>query len=133
MFAGNGGSAADAQHFAGELVSRFCYDRPGIAGLALTTDSSTLTAIGNDYGYDRIFSRQIEALGRVGDVFVGKKRGVRIKLARLRQRQKPLNEVVNRLQIVIRPSQNVFQESAFGVRADGAEYARLERGPFEGD
>ena len=71
MFAGNGGSAADAQHFAGELVSRFCYDRPGIAGLALTTDSSTLTAIGNDYGYDRIFSRQIEALGRVGDVFVG--------------------------------------------------------------
>ena len=71
MFAGNGGSAADAQHFAGELVSRFYYDRPGIASLALTTDSSILTAIGNDYHYERIFSRQIEALGRPGDVFVG--------------------------------------------------------------
>jgi D-sedoheptulose 7-phosphate isomerase len=71
MFAGNGGSAADAQHFAGELVSRFYYDRPGIAGLALTTDSSILTAIGNDYHFERIFSRQIEALGRPGDVFVG--------------------------------------------------------------
>jgi D-sedoheptulose 7-phosphate isomerase len=71
MFAGNGGSAADAQHFAGELVSRFYYDRPGIASLALTTDSSILTAIANDYQYERIFSRQIEALGRSGDVFVG--------------------------------------------------------------
>ena len=71
MFAGNGGSAADAQHFAGELVSRFQYDRPAIAALALTTDTSNLTAIGNDYGYERIFSRQIEALGRSGDVFVG--------------------------------------------------------------
>ena len=71
MFAGNGGSAADAQHFAGELVSRFYYDRPAIASLALTTDSSILTAIGNDYHYERIFSRQIEALGRSGDVFVG--------------------------------------------------------------
>jgi D-sedoheptulose 7-phosphate isomerase len=71
MFAGNGGSAADAQHLAGELVSRFYYDRPAIAGLALTTDSSILTAIGNDYNYECIFSRQIEALGRSGDVFVG--------------------------------------------------------------
>jgi D-sedoheptulose 7-phosphate isomerase len=71
VFAGNGGSAADAQHFAGELVSRFYYDRPGIASLALTTDSSILTAIANDYQYERIFSRQIEALGRSGDVFVG--------------------------------------------------------------
>jgi D-sedoheptulose 7-phosphate isomerase len=71
MFAGNGGSAADAQHFAGELVSRFYYDRPGMASLALTTDSSILTAIGNDYHFERIFSRQIEALGRAGDLFVG--------------------------------------------------------------
>jgi len=71
MFAGNGGSAADAQHFAGELVSRFYYDRPGIASLALTTDSSVLTAIGNDYQYERIFSRQIEALGHSGDIFIG--------------------------------------------------------------
>lgn len=70
LFAGNGGSAADAQHWAGELVSRFYYDRPGLAAIALTTDSSILTAIGNDYGYDYTFARQIEALGQAGDVFV---------------------------------------------------------------
>ena len=70
LFAGNGGSAADAQHWAGELVSRFYYDRPGLAAIALTTDSSILTAIGNDYGFDYAFARQIEALGRDGDVFV---------------------------------------------------------------
>ena len=70
MFAGNGGSAADAQHWAGELVSRFYYDRPGLPAIALTTDTSILTAIGNDYGYDYTFARQIEALGVEGDVFV---------------------------------------------------------------
>jgi D-sedoheptulose 7-phosphate isomerase len=70
LFAGNGGSAADAQHWAGELVSRFYYDRPGLPAIALTTDTSILTAIGNDYGYDHTFSRQIEALGQEGDVFV---------------------------------------------------------------
>lgn len=69
LFAGNGGSAADAQHWAGELVSRFNFDRPGLAGIALSTDTSILTAIGNDYGYDYVFARQIEALGRAGDVF----------------------------------------------------------------
>lgn len=68
LFAGNGGSAADAQHWAGELVSRFYYDRPGLPGIALTTDTSILTAIGNDYGYDYVFARQIEALGQQGDV-----------------------------------------------------------------
>jgi D-sedoheptulose 7-phosphate isomerase len=68
MFAGNGGSAADAQHWAAELVSRFNYERPGLAGIALTTDTSALTAIGNDYGYERLFARQIEALGRRGDL-----------------------------------------------------------------
>ena len=68
MFAGNGGSAADAQHWAGELVSRFNFDRPGLAGIALTTDTSILTAIGNDYGYDCVFARQVEALGRKGDL-----------------------------------------------------------------
>ena len=70
LFAGNGGSAADAQHWAGELVSRFYYDRPGLAAIALTTDSSILTAIGNDYGYDYVFARQVEALGQAGDVLV---------------------------------------------------------------
>lgn len=68
LFAGNGGSAADAQHWAAELVSRFGYDRPGLPGIALTTDTSALTAIGNDYGFERVFARQIEALGRKGDV-----------------------------------------------------------------
>jgi D-sedoheptulose 7-phosphate isomerase len=71
LFCGNGGSAADAQHLAGELVSRFMYDRPGLAAVALTTDSSILTAVGNDYGYDYVFARQVEALGRPGDVLVG--------------------------------------------------------------
>ena len=68
LLCGNGGSAADAQHWAGELVSRFNYDRPGLAAIALTTDSSILTAIGNDYGYDYSFARQVEAIGRPGDV-----------------------------------------------------------------
>jgi D-sedoheptulose 7-phosphate isomerase len=71
LFAGNGGSAADAQHMAGEYVSRFMYDRPGLAAIALTTDTSILTAIGNDYGYEKLFARQIQALGRPGDVFIG--------------------------------------------------------------
>ena len=70
LFAGNGGSAADAQHWAGELVSRFYFDRPGLSAIALTTDTSILTAIGNDYGYERVFSRQVEALGTAGDVLV---------------------------------------------------------------
>jgi D-sedoheptulose 7-phosphate isomerase len=69
LFAGNGGSAADAQHLAAELVSRFSFDRPGLAAFALTTDSSVLTAIGNDYGYDRVFARQLNAVGNKGDVF----------------------------------------------------------------
>jgi D-sedoheptulose 7-phosphate isomerase len=71
LFAGNGGSAADSQHLAAELVSRLCYDRPALAAMALTTDTSALTAIGNDYAFEKLFSRQIEALGREGDVFVG--------------------------------------------------------------
>jgi D-sedoheptulose 7-phosphate isomerase len=68
LFAGNGGSAADAQHLAGELVSRFNYDRPGLAAFSLSTDTSVLTAIGNDYGYERLFARQIEAVGNMGDI-----------------------------------------------------------------
>lgn len=71
LIAGNGGSAADAQHMAGEFVSRFYFDRPGLASLALTTDTSILTAIGNDYGYERVFARQIQAQGNQGDIFFG--------------------------------------------------------------
>jgi D-sedoheptulose 7-phosphate isomerase len=71
LLAGNGGSAADAQHIAGEFVSRFYFDRPGLASIALTTDTSVITAIGNDYGYERLFSRQVQALGSLGDVFIG--------------------------------------------------------------
>ena len=70
LFAGNGGSAADAQHLAGELVGRFNYDRVPAAGLALTTDTSALTAIGNDYGFDEVFARQVQGLGRRGDVLI---------------------------------------------------------------
>jgi D-sedoheptulose 7-phosphate isomerase len=71
LLAGNGGSASDAQHLAGELVGRLNFERPGLAALALTADSAVLTAVGNDYGYERIFARQVEALGRAGDAFVG--------------------------------------------------------------
>ncbi len=71
ILAGNGGSAADAQHIAAELVGRYGFDRPSLASLALTTDTSALTAIGNDYGYDYIFSRQIEGMGQKGDLFIG--------------------------------------------------------------
>src|SRR6059058_1678473 len=67
---GNGGSAADAQHFAAELVGRFERERPGMPAVALTTDSSALTAIANDYDYDRVFSKQVEALGAAGDVLL---------------------------------------------------------------
>jgi len=71
ILAGNGGSAADAQHIAAELVGRYGFDRPSIPSLALTTDTSCLTAIGNDYGYDKVFSRQLEGMGQSGDVFIG--------------------------------------------------------------
>lgn len=71
MFCGNGGSAADSQHLAAELVGRQNYNRAAAAGLALTVDSSALTAIGNDYGYETVFSRQVEALGNAGDVLIG--------------------------------------------------------------
>ena len=71
MFCGNGGSAADSQHLAAELVGRQNYDRAPAAGIALTVDTSALTAIGNDYGYDAVFSRQVEALGAPGDVLIG--------------------------------------------------------------
>lgn len=81
LLAGNGGSAADAQHIAGEFVSRFAFDRPGLPAIALTTDSSILTAIGNDYGYDKLFARQVQAHARKGDIFIaystsGKSRNV---------------------------------------------------------
>lgn len=71
MLAGNGGSAADAQHIAAELVGRYGFDRPSIPSLALTTDTSNLTAIGNDYGYDKVFSRQLEGMAQEGDIFIG--------------------------------------------------------------
>lgn len=71
LIMGNGGSAADAQHFAAELVGRFLMERKALPAIALTTDTSILTAVGNDYGFDEIFKRQIEALARPGDVVIG--------------------------------------------------------------
>ena len=70
LLAGNGGSAADAQHLAGELVSRLNFDRPGLPAFALTTDTSVLTAIGNDYGFEQLFARQLNAVGTAGDIFI---------------------------------------------------------------
>jgi len=71
LFAGNGGSAADSQHLAAELVCRLSYKRPAIAAMALTTDTSALTAIANDYSFEYLFARQVEGLGREGDIFIG--------------------------------------------------------------
>jgi len=71
LFCGNGGSAADAQHLAAELTGRYKTERKGLAGIALTTDSSALTAISNDYGFNRIFDRQVESLVREGDLVIG--------------------------------------------------------------
>ncbi|ADH85800.1 D-sedoheptulose 7-phosphate isomerase [Desulfurivibrio alkaliphilus] len=71
LLAGNGGSAADAQHVAAELVGRFAFDRPGLPAVALTTDTSIITAVGNDYGFEQLFARQVQALGVKGDVLVG--------------------------------------------------------------
>jgi D-sedoheptulose 7-phosphate isomerase len=71
FFFGNGGSAADAQHLAAELAGRYLRERPGLPGIALTTNTSCLTAISNDYGYDLVFSRQLRALGSAGDVAIG--------------------------------------------------------------
>lgn len=71
MVMGNGGSAADSQHFAAEIVSRFRMERPGLPAMALSTDTSILTAIGNDYGFDAVFRRQVEALAMQGDIVVG--------------------------------------------------------------
>ncbi len=71
LICGNGGSAADSQHFAAEIVGRFEKERKGFPAIALTTDTSALTAIGNDYGFDQIFSRQVEALGEKGDILIG--------------------------------------------------------------
>ncbi|HEY3488074.1 MAG TPA: D-sedoheptulose 7-phosphate isomerase [Gammaproteobacteria bacterium] len=71
LFAGNGGSAGDSQHLAAEIVGRYKFDRPGLPAIALTTDTSALTAIGNDYGYEAVFERQLQALGKPGDIFFG--------------------------------------------------------------
>ncbi len=71
LIAGNGGSASDAQHFAAELAGKFIHDRKGLSVIALTTNSSVITAIGNDFGYEYVFSRQVDGLGNKGDIFVG--------------------------------------------------------------
>src|SRR5258708_576425 len=71
LWCGNGGSAGDSQHLAAEIVGRFRRERRGLASIALTTDTSILTAVANDYGYEAVFARQVEALGRAGDVLVG--------------------------------------------------------------
>ncbi len=71
MFCGNGGSAADSQHLAAELVSKLSYDRPALNAISLTVDTSALTAIGNDYGYNYAFSRQVDGIGNEGDVLIG--------------------------------------------------------------
>jgi D-sedoheptulose 7-phosphate isomerase len=92
LLAGNGGSAGDAQHIAGEFLSRLNHDRAPLAAVALTTDSSVLTAIGNDYGYERVFERQVLGLGQAGDVLIaistsGRSRNILTAIAAARQRR----------------------------------------------
>ena len=92
---GNGGSAADAQHFAAELIGRFERERPGLAAIALTTDTSVITAIGNDYDFSQIFSKQVEALGQPGDVLLaistsGNSGNVIAAIAAAKQREMPV-------------------------------------------
>ena len=71
LIAGNGGSASDAQHFAGEIVGRFLFERAALAAICLNTDTSVITCIANDYNYDNVFSRQIDGIGNEGDIFIG--------------------------------------------------------------
>src|SRR5664280_3928804 len=77
LIIGNGGSAADAQHIAAEIIGRYKQERPGYAAIALTTDTSALTAIANDYGFEQVFARQVEGLGRRGDVLLALSTSVR--------------------------------------------------------
>ncbi len=126
LFCGNGGSAADAQHMAGELVGRFALERPGYRAVALTTDTSVLTAVGNDYGYAEVFARQVEGLGRPGDVLVvittsgrsenvlragaaAKDRGLKL-VAFLGPSRSPLDEVADVALHVDAQSPNVIQQ-----------------------
>lgn len=71
LIAGNGGSASDAQHFAGEIIGRFLFDRGALAAICLNTDTSVITCVANDYSYDDVFSRQVDGLGKEGDIFIG--------------------------------------------------------------
>ena len=107
FFAGNGGSAADAQHIAAEIVGRYKQDRPAYAAIALTTDTSALTAVANDYGFEQVFARQVEGLGQRGDVLLvlstsGRSPNI---LAALRQRRERINipRCVAKLEVNIAP------------------------------
>lgn len=102
LIAGNGGSAADAQHFAGEIVGRFKKERKALPCIALTTDTSIITALGNDYGFDPIFSRQVEALGNEGDILIiittsdyndAEKHSVNLKNALLKAKEKGMKTI----------------------------------------
>ena len=109
ILAGNGGSAADAQHIAAELVGRYGFDRPSIPSLALTTDTSNLTAIGNDYGYDQVFSRQLQGMGQNGDIFIGISTSGNSK------------NIINAFEVA--KEKNIFTVALVGK--DGGEMARL--------
>jgi D-sedoheptulose 7-phosphate isomerase len=112
LFFGNGGSAADAQHWAAEMTGHYMRERKGLAAIALTTDTSAITAIGNDYGYERVFSRQVEALARPGDCAVGistsgNSENVRLALSEARARGCSTVAVLGRNGGTIRPEADV--------------------------
>jgi D-sedoheptulose 7-phosphate isomerase len=125
LFFGNGGSAADAQHLAAELVNRMTRDRPAIPALALSTDTSVLTSIGNDASYDRVFERQIEALGRKGDVAVALStsgNSPNILLALTRSRERGLRSVA----LLGRDGGRAFHLADIPLRVDSTSTARIQ-------
>src|SRR5438270_3686825 len=125
LFFGNGGSAADAQHLAAEFVGRFVRERAGLPAIALTTDSSILTAVGNDYGFDQIFARQIQALGRPGDVAIaistsGNSLNVLEGVKEARKRK------LKTIDLTGKDGRRVAQQTNVPIRAPATSTARIE-------
>lgn len=125
LLAGNGGSAADCQHFAAELVGRFEMERKAIPAIALTTDSSALTAISNDYGFDKVFERQVEALGKVGDLFFGittSGKSQNIKLALAAARARGMTTII----ITSQRAKNIEKSCDICIKVNSTSTARIQ-------
>jgi D-sedoheptulose 7-phosphate isomerase len=125
LLAGNGGSAADCQHFAAELVGRFETERRPVPAIALTTDSSALTAISNDYGYNKVFARQVEALGKVGDLFFGittSGKSENIKLALATAQARGMKTII----LTSRRAKNIEKTCDICIKVNSTSTARIQ-------